>query len=136
MDETPEILPLHPPAWDPESAARRIKQLETALLRRNEVLDQKQAALDDILNSGVWKAARLFCKVREKLLPLHSRRRRTVRTLTRAAGRLFHRLTGKDLSNPDADAGGNRLALDGIQYRHWMARHEPKPADLARQRKT
>src|SRR5262245_19612841 len=100
MDEAAEILPLYPPAWDAASAARRIAQLETALLRRNDILEQKQAALDDILNSGAWKAARLFYKVREKLLPLHSRRRRTVRTLTRSVGRLFQRLTGKDLANP------------------------------------
>ena len=51
MDERAEILPLEPPVWDAASAARRIAQLETALLRRNEVLEQKQAALDDILNS-------------------------------------------------------------------------------------
>ena len=93
MDETPEILPLQPPGWDSASAARRIAQLETALLRRNEVLEQKQAALDEITNSGAWKAARLIWKLREKVLPLHSRRRRAVRTLTRAVGRFVHRWT-------------------------------------------
>jgi GT2 family glycosyltransferase len=136
MDEAPQIFPLTSPGWDSASAARRIAQLETALLRRNEILEQKQAALDDILDSGAWKAARLFYKMREKLLPLHSRRRRAVRTLTRATGRLFHRWTGKDLANPDADASGNRLALDIFQYRRWIVQREPKPADLARQRKT
>lgn len=136
MDVAREILPLQPPGWDPESAARRIAQLETALMRRNDVLEQKQAQLDDILNSGAWKAARLFYKVREKLLPLHSRRRRLVRTAARAVGRTVQKWTGKDLANPDADAGGPSLALDSLQYARWIKRHEPKPAELAKQRST
>lgn len=135
MDESPQILPLRPPDWDPASAARRIAQLETALLRRNEVLEQKQAALDDILNSTAWKIARLVHKFREKLLPLHSRRRRAVRTITRAAGRFVHRFTGKDIANPDSDTSSARLALDTLQYRRWIARHEPKPAELKQQRR-
>jgi GT2 family glycosyltransferase len=134
MDDSPVVLPLQPPSWDPESAARRIAQLETALLRRNEVLEQKQAALDDVYNSGVWKTARLIYKIREKLLPLQSRRRRAVRTFTRAAGRLVTRFTGKDIANPDADASSDRLALDTLQYRRWISRHEPKSAELAKQR--
>lgn len=136
MDDSPTILPFRSPDWDPDSAARRITQLETALLRRNEVLEQRQAALDNILNSATWKFARLVYKFREKLLPLHSRRRRAVRTFARAAGRLVHRLTGKDIANPDSDTSSNRLALDTLQYRQWIARHEPRQAELARQRKT
>jgi GT2 family glycosyltransferase len=134
MDDSAAVLPFHPPDWDPESAARRIAQLETALLRRNEVLEQKQAALDDIYNSSAWRTARLIHKFREKLLPLQSRRRRAVRTLTRAAGRLVNRLTGKDIANPDADTGSNRLALDMLQYRRWIDCHEPKRAELDKQR--
>jgi GT2 family glycosyltransferase len=135
MQSARDILPLQPPGWDPESAARRIEQLETALMRRNEVLELKQAALDDILNSGTWKAARLLWKLRDKLLPLHSRRRRAVRTLLRATARAVHRLTGKDLANPDADTSGQQIALDILQYRRWIARHEPNAARLAQQRK-
>ena len=134
MDEASDLLQFQPPGWDPDSAARRIAQLETALMRRNDVLDQKQAQIDEILNSGAWKAARLFYKVREKLLPLHSRRRRLVRTAARAVGRTVQRWTGKDLANPDADSGGVSVALDSLQYARWIARHEPKPADLSRQR--
>ena len=134
-DAAEEILTFRSPDWDADSAARRIAQLETALMRRNEVLDEKQAQLDSILNSGAWKAARLMYKVREKLLPLHSRRRRWVRAAVRALGRAVHRWTGKDLSQPDADAGGTSVALDSLQYSRWIARHEPTRGDLDRQRR-
>ena len=78
-DAAPTILRLPPPAWDAESAARRIAQLESALMRRSELLEQKQAQLEALQNSGAWQAVRWYYKLRERLLPLHSRRRRLVR---------------------------------------------------------
>src|SRR5207237_7192810 len=101
----PVILPL-PTPWDVESAARRIAQLETALMRRHELLEQKQAALDAIYESGAWKAVRLYYKVREKLLPLHSRRRRLLRTALRVGLRTVRRLTGQDLASLAAGGDG------------------------------
>jgi GT2 family glycosyltransferase len=105
-------------------------------MRRNELLEQKQAALDDILKSKVWKTARLIYKARDRLLPLFSRRRRAVRTLAGAGVRLLNWVTGKDVANPDADASGDSLALDALQYRRWIARHEPTVSELTRQRRT
>src|SRR5262245_12386405 len=103
-DAAPTILHLPPPAWDAESAARRIVQLETALMRRGELLEQKQAQLDALENSAAWKAVRWYYKVRERLLPLHSRRRRLVRTAARTVGRgiraAARAMTGRDLAHP------------------------------------
>src|SRR6266446_4335023 len=53
-DVAPDILRL-PRAWDADSAARRIAQLETALMRRSELLEQKQAQLDALQRSGAWR---------------------------------------------------------------------------------
>src|SRR5437764_1225531 len=123
MDDA-DILPLRRTEWDAASAARRIAQLETALMRRGEQLEQAQAALDDVKNSGAWTAVRWYYKIRERLLPLHSRRRRAVRTALRATGRLVKRLTGRDPADPDG-GGRDRVALDTLQYARWIARHEP-----------
>src|SRR5437016_7230525 len=91
-DAAPTILRLPPPAWDAESIRRRIAQLETALMRRSELLEQKQAELDAIKASESWYFARLICRVQGRLLPVSSRRRRLIRTAQLAAGRLKTRL--------------------------------------------
>src|SRR5437899_11803578 len=103
-DAAPTILRLPPPAWDAESAARRIAQLETALMRRSELLEQKQAQLEALQNSGAWQAVRWYYKLRERLLPLHSRRRRLVRTAVGPVARrtrgVIRRLTRPDIARP------------------------------------
>src|SRR5689334_18387298 len=138
MDDAPDILPL--PAWDADSAARRIAQLETALMRRSELLEQKQAEIDAIKQSGAWKAAKLYYKLREKLLPLHSRRRRYVRTALRTLGRGARgaclRLTGRDPADLNAGGEGDTVALDMVQYARWITKHEPSTAVLQKQRTT
>src|SRR5438876_8292464 len=110
MDDA-DLLPLRRTDWDAASAERRIAQLETALMRRGEQLEQVQTALDDIRNSGARTAVRWYYKLRERLLPLHSRRRRAMRTALRATGQIVKRLTGRDPADPD---GGDRdrVALD------------------------
>src|SRR5207248_3007266 len=116
-----------------------IAQLETALMRRGELLEQKQAQLDALQSSAAWTAVRWYYKVRERLLPLHSRRRRFVRTALRALGRgaraAANSITGRDLANPD---GGERdhVALDLLQYARWIKAHEPTATDLGKQRAT
>src|SRR5437870_8864868 len=139
-DAAPTILRMPPPPWDPESAARRIAQLETALMRRSELLEQKQAQLEALHRSGAWQAVRWYYKFRERLLPLHSRRRRFVRTAMGAVARGLHtltrRVTGRDLARPDAGCEGDRVALDLIQYARWIKTHEPTASELARQRQT
>jgi GT2 family glycosyltransferase len=140
MDDAPDILRLPAAIWDADSAARRIAQLETALMRRSELLEQKQAQLDALQRSGAWKAVRWYYKVRERFLPLHSRRRRAVRTAMRTAGRglaaLTRSLTGRDLADPDAACEGDRVALDNVQYARWIRSNEPTAAELQKQRAT
>src|SRR4051812_11736814 len=139
-DAAPTILRLPPPAWDAASAARRIAQLETALMRRSELLEQKQAQLEALQSSGAWQAVRWYYKLRERLLPLHSRRRRIVRTLMGSIARnvraVTRRLTGRDLAHPDAGGEGDRVALDMLQYARWIKVHEPTAADLSKQKTT
>jgi O-antigen biosynthesis protein len=139
-DAAPPILRFEPPAWDADSAARRIAQLETALMRRGELLEQKQAELDAVKSSAAWTAVRWYYKVRERLLPLHSQRRRYARTVVRAAARgvraATKSATGRDLARATDDADRDHVALDLIQYARWIRTHEPKPADLAKQRTT
>ncbi|HTK73628.1 MAG TPA: glycosyltransferase [Gemmataceae bacterium] len=139
-DAAPTILRLASPDWDAEAAARRIAQLETALMRRGELLEQKQAQLEALQSSGAWRAVRWYYKIRERLLPLHSRRRRVVRTAmglaARSARSAVRRLTGRDLAQPDAGGEGDRVALDMLQYARWIKTHEPSTADLARQTRT
>src|SRR5262245_66573166 len=112
-DVAPTILRLPTPAWDANSAARRIAQLETALMRRSELLEQKQAQLDALHGSGAWQAVRWYYKLRERLLPLHSRRRRFVRTAMGAVARnarsITRRVTGRDLAPPDAGGESDRV---------------------------
>lgn len=129
MDDA-TILPLNAPA------DRRIAQLETALCRRNEQIAELQAALAATQDSNAFRLAQFFAKCGNKLLPLHSRRRRMVRTVLRSAIRGASRLTGRNLANLSEGGEGVTVALDDIQYRRWIAAHELTSADLARQRTT
>src|SRR5947209_20259068 len=64
---------------------RRVAQLETTLMRRNEQLAEAQAALAAVQDSHAFKLAHLFSKVARRILPLHSRRRRALRGALRRA---------------------------------------------------
>src|SRR5207302_1463198 len=81
--------------WDPERAARRIAQLEAALMRRNELLEQKTAALCNILESDAWKFVKFCHRLRDRLLPLRSRRRQAFKFALRTGLRTARWLTGK-----------------------------------------
>ncbi len=129
MDDT-AILPLTGPT------DRRIAQLETALCRRNEQLDELQAALAATHASHAFRLAQLIAKVANKVLPLHSRRRRTTRNLMRSAIRGIQQLTGRNIANLADRGEGVTVALDTPQYQRWIKKHEPSPRDLARQRST
>jgi GT2 family glycosyltransferase len=117
MDDV--VLPL------PVAAQRRISQLETALCRRNEQLDDLQAALTAVQESHAFRLAQIISKLTNRVLPLHSRRRRAVRTLVRSLVRGIHRCTGRNLANINQGGEGATVALDHRQYARWMARHEP-----------
>ncbi len=141
-DDHPPILPLPQPAWDPESARRRIAQLETALMRRSEILEEKQAELDTIHRSDAWRIAWTIFRVRDRLMPFHTRRRRWFRTAMRTAHRgarlVYHTLTGRrpGLKPVETPASPSDGALDLVQYARWIQKHEPTEAALQQQRAT
>ncbi len=124
------ILPLTGPT------DRRIAQLETALCRRNEQLDELQAALAATHASNAFRLAQLIVKVANKVLPRHSRRRRKARNLMRSTIRGIQQLTGRNIANLADGGEGVTVALDTVQYQRWIKKHEPTPRDLARQRAT
>lgn len=118
----------------PAPADRRIAQLEMALCRRNEQLEELTAAIAATQESHAYRLAKVIAKVGNKLLPLHSRRRRAARTLIRSAVRGIHRFSGRDLAAVAAGSEGTAVALDLLQYRRWIQRHEPSSAELKQQR--
>jgi GT2 family glycosyltransferase len=139
-DDLPPILPL--PAGELDSARRRITQLETALMRRSELLEEKQAELEGIKKSAAWHLAWLMYRVQDRLMPMHTRRRRwfrtCVRTTMRGAKSVYHRLTGRDGESliGKETLGAPEVALDLIQYARWIQKHEPTAQALRWQRAT
>jgi GT2 family glycosyltransferase len=116
-----------------DDTSRRIAQLEAALMRRTELLEQKHAALCAIYESGAWKAVRLYYRLRDQLLPLHSRRRTAVKWAMRSLFRAAKWLLGVVRPQPAPDGTGLGEAPDPDVYRKWINKYEPKPADLRRQ---
>lgn len=137
MADVPVLLPLPDrAAWDEVSATRRIAQLESALARRNDQLGEAHSALAATHDSHAYKFARLISRLANKFLPLHSRRRRATRTLLRSVVRGIRRITGRNIADWSQGGEGTQVALDTAQYVRWIAKHEPTPADLAKQRKS
>jgi GT2 family glycosyltransferase len=124
------------PARDLAAAKRRIEQLETALMRRTELLEQKQAELAAIRGSKAFKAASFANKVLDRLFPLHTRRRtvlkRTARHLGAIPAALLARRRARNGPPPDERYLSECTPPD--EYRRWVARYEPDGADLMRQR--
>jgi GT2 family glycosyltransferase len=123
------------PARELEAARRRIEQLETALMRRTEILEQKQAAITAIQDSGAWRAVRVYYKLRDRLLPQHSRRRAAFKALLRTGGRAAKWVTGRSAASL-ADGVPVRVteATPADEYRRWVRKFEPTRAELAKQR--
>lgn len=124
------------PARDLAAAKRRIEQLETALMRRTELLEQKQAELAAVRGSKAFKAASFANKVLDRLFPLHTRRRtvlkRTARRLGAIPAALLARRRAKNGPPPDERYLSECTPPD--EYRRWVARYEPDGATLMRQR--
>ena len=119
-----------------EAAQRRIAQLETALMRRNELLEQKHAALCAIHESGAWKAVRFYYKFRDRLFPMHSRRRNALKHGLRTLLRVGRWVVGRRRSLPGVTGDGLGSATPPELYRLWVNKYEPKRAELNRQRAT
>lgn len=123
MDDAQSLLLTLSNDW-PAAAGRRIAQLETALARRHEQLDDVQAALAAVHASHAYKLAQLLSKIANKALPLHSRRRRSARALMGSIVRAVRRATGRNLA--DVGEGGESVvvALDQVQYARWIEKYE------------
>ncbi len=124
------------PARELDVARRRIDQLEAALMRRTELLEQKQAELANIRASKAYKLVNLVQKAFLRFFPLHTRRRAFVRAGVRSVGKsVGWVLNARAARNgPPPEARYLTEAAPPDEYRRWIARFEPKAADLAKQR--
>ena len=117
-------------------ALRRVRQLESALARRTELLERKQAELANLRASRAYKLAALVGKLLDRALPPHTRRRALARDglkgVFRAARWPLDRRAARN--GPPPSARHLSEATPPAEYRRWIARHEPGRADLARQR--
>lgn len=124
------------PTRDLEGVRRRIEQLELALMRRTELLEQKVAEVANIKASKAYRAAAIVGKVFDRLFPIHTRRRAFVRTALRSAGRgvmwVFDARRARN--GPPPSERYLTQAVPASEYRRWANRYEPRPADLTRQR--
>jgi len=120
--------------WELDVAQRRIAQLEAALMRRNELLEQKHAALVGIMDSGAWKAVRFYYKLRDKFLPMHSKRRKAFKYCMRSGIRCVNWVFGRRRNAPGVTGHGMGNAPDAEVYRLWINKYEPKRAELQKQR--
>ncbi len=123
-------------ARDLAAARRRIEQLETALMRRTELLEQKQAELAAVKGSKAFKAASFANKLIDRLFPLHTRRRtilkRTARRLTAIPAAILARRKAANGPPPDERYLSECTPTD--EYRRWIGKHEPDGAALMKQR--
>jgi GT2 family glycosyltransferase len=117
-------------------AQRRIEQLETALMRRTELLEQKQSELAAIRASKAFKLASFGNKLLDRLFPLHTTRRTILKSTMRKAGAipaaLWSRRRAKNGPPPDERHLSECTPPD--EYRRWIAKHEADAAELKRQR--
>lgn len=113
---------------DLASAQRRIDQLEAALLRRTELLEQKQSELAGIRASKAFRIASTLQKVVDRMLPLHTRRRTIVKS---AARKLLAIPTGLWKRNRAKHGPPSVLRFESEttppeEYARWIAKHEPR----------
>jgi GT2 family glycosyltransferase len=123
------------PDRDLAAARRRIEQLEAALMRRTELLEQKQSELAAIKTSKAYRVAHLANKLLDRLFPLHTRRRTVLKLTLRRLGKipaaLWNRRQAKNGPPPDERHLSECTPPD--EYRRWIKKHEPTAAELARQ---
>jgi GT2 family glycosyltransferase len=117
-------------------AQRRILQLEAALMRRTELLEQKSAELANIKASRAYQAVSAAQKLFNRFFPIHSRRRAYVRAAAKSVVGLLRWCLHARL-NRNGPPPQERYLCESTppgEYRRWINRFEPKSADLARQR--
>jgi GT2 family glycosyltransferase len=117
-------------------ARRRIDQLEAALARRTELLEQRSAELANIQGGKAYKFANGVHRVVNRLFPLHTRRRAWLRGIARRVFGLgsWALRRRKAASGPTPEQRHLFESTPPDEYKRWMAAHEPTPAELAKQR--
>ena len=117
-------------------ARKRIEQLEAALSRRTELLEQRTAALANIQAGKAFQFANTVQKLTTRFFPLHTRRRAMLRSslkmVTGAAGWALGRRAARNGPPPEQRHLTESAPAD--EYRRWIARHEPNAAQLEKQR--
>lgn len=123
-------------ARDLAAARRRIEQLETALMRRTEILEQKQAELAAVRASKAFRAASFANKLIDRLFPLHTRRRTILKRTARRLGAIPAALLArrKAANGPPPDERYLSECTPPDEYRRWIGKHEPDAAALMKQR--
>ncbi|QEL20348.1 glycosyltransferase family 2 protein [Limnoglobus roseus] len=118
-------------AWELDVAKRRIEQLEATLMRRTELLEQRQTELHAIKSSKAFRMAHVAQRVMDRLLPLHTKRRSMVKAVTRKLGRLVDPRTK---NGPPPEARHLEECTPPAEYQRWIRAFEPSAADLQKQR--
>ena len=126
------------PDPDSDTARRRVEQLEAALMRRTELLEQKQVELANIKASKAYQLVSNAQKLFNRGFPIHTRRRAMIKGVVRSAlgsvTWVFDRRRARN--GPPAEERHLTEATPVGEYKRWIARHEPNPAALAKQRET
>jgi O-antigen biosynthesis protein len=117
-------------------AQRRIEQLESALARRTELLEQRTAELANIRAGKAFKFANGVNKLLNRLFPIHTRRRAFLRNTTKGLfGGVAWLLGKRNAKNgPPPEARHLSEATPPDEYRRWQKKHEPSAADLENQK--
>src|SRR5438094_8996270 len=115
-----------------DDARRRIDQLEAALLRRTELLEQKQSELLGIKSSKAFQVASTAQKAIDRLLPLHTKRRTLVKVAARKLLAVPSALwqTRRAKHGPPPSQRYESETTPPEEYRRWIAKREPTPRQL------
>ena len=117
-------------------AEKRIGQLEAALSRRTELLEQRTAALANIQAGQAFQFAGAVQKLTARFFPLHTRRRAMLRSslkmVTRAVGWALGKRAARNGPPPAQRHLSESTPPD--EYLRWIARHEPNASQLEKQR--
>src|SRR5439155_19716389 len=117
-------MPAPHAAWDLVTAHRRIEQLEAALMRRTELLEQKQSEVAAIRSSKAFRLASFANKLLDRLFPLHTRRRTMLKSLTRQVNSipaaLWSRRRAKN--GPQPDERHLSECTPPEEYRRWIGK--------------
>jgi O-antigen biosynthesis protein len=114
------------------AALRRIEQLEAALQRRTEVLEQKSAELSALKASQAYRLANVAQKLGNKFLPLHSRRREWLKVGVKRALAIVRPKHTANGPPPSERHGLETVPFD--EYQRWIVKSEPTHAQLMQQR--